>query len=57
MESETNKEIREILEKFGVNTKEVIENFSIIGHLSQVADNHYKRELKRKIDLFLSVHF
>ena len=48
MESETNKEIREVLEMFGISTSEVKGEWNLIGHLKNVADNHAEREYKRR---------
>lgn len=47
MESQTNKEIREILEMFGVEVSKVIKGWNIIGHLKNAADNHLKRETEQ----------
>lgn len=37
MESQLNKDIREVLEMFGVDTSKVIGEWSIIGHLVNAA--------------------
>lgn len=37
MESKLNKDIREVLEKFGVDTSKVIDKWNIVGHLVSAA--------------------
>lgn len=51
MESETNKEIREVLELFGITKSDVKGKWNIIGHLANVCEKHSKREFNRKIEI------
>jgi len=53
MESEINREIREVLEKFGVTTNEIIGDWKIEGHLRNVANNHAKREFVRQLQIIV----
>ena len=46
MESELNKAIRETLEAFGVDTKKVVGEWNIIGHLKNAVLVVIKRAIK-----------
>jgi len=56
MESQTNQEIREVLEMYGIDVKSlgVKGDWNLIGHLVNVCKNHEKRELDRKLSLIKS---
>ena len=49
MESETNREIREVLEMFKVDTEQKEGVLTIIGHLKGVAERHFHREMIDKV--------
>jgi hypothetical protein len=46
MESEKNKQIRELLEKYGIGAEiygKVIEEYSLVGHLSRLVDKYARK--------------
>ena len=52
MESPTAKELREVLEMFGIEKGEVIDGWVLQGHLMDVCMKHHERETIRKTQLY-----